>query len=230
MAKRTPKTPLNLPPELEAALDTLDLAQKKELLAHLMALSHERFLQTLRPVGQNLRVPRRDPFGLVVRIDLVGAKPPIWRRVELPSTLMLDEVHVLLQLLFGWTDSHLHRFALGPSVWDRTAELFLCPFDADSGEEEDGTPAAEVRIDEVLHAPADVLRYVYDYGDEWQVTLKVEKVTTDPFARPRVIAGRRQGPPDDCGGIWAWNENPDDEPLDLADLDAELALEWPARG
>jgi hypothetical protein len=36
----------------------------------------------------------------------------LWRRLELASGLFLDEVHEILQVAFGWTDSHLHQFAL----------------------------------------------------------------------------------------------------------------------
>ena len=40
----------------------------------------------------------------------------------------LDQVHQVVQRAFAWNDSHLHRFAVGTSVWDGDAELYLCPF------------------------------------------------------------------------------------------------------
>lgn len=172
------------------------------------------------------RRPRRAPETLVLRLDVVDARPPIWRRVSVPSTLMLDQVHDLLQLLFGWTDSHLHRFALGASVWDRDAVLFLCPDDVEEGED-DGFPADEVRLDETLGDPGDVLRYVYDYGDEWTVALTLEKRVPEPCPHPRVVAGRHEAPVDDTGGIWAWNDEGRPEPLDLAALD-RVVRRWGA--
>lgn len=70
-----------------------------------------------------------------------------------------------IQTTFGWTDSHLHRFATGPSVWDRTSQLYLCPFDVEEGDDPDGIPEQDVRLDEVLVDVDERLRYVYDYGD-----------------------------------------------------------------
>jgi len=93
------------------------------------------------------RRPRRSELvGYRVRVDLLHTRPAVWRRLELASDLMLSEVHAVLQAAFGWEDYHLHRFALGPSVWDRASELYLCPFDVDQGEEE-GLDAREVRLD-----------------------------------------------------------------------------------
>lgn len=177
------------------------------------------------------RRPRREPeTTLRLRVDLQGSKPVIWRRVELGSRLMLDEVHAVLQVLFGWTDSHLYRFALGSSVWDMDAEFFLCPYDVQEGESE-GVPAAQVRLDEVLAESGDVLRYVYDYGDDWQLKIKVEAVLVrESGERPaRCTGGRRDAPPDDFGGVHASNDDPDEDltdEFDVADLDEQLAEEF----
>ena len=62
--------------------------------------------------------------------------------------------------------------AAGTSVWDRDAELYLCPFDVEEGEDE-GTPEQDVRLDEVLVDVGDTLHYVYDYGDDWDHVLGI---------------------------------------------------------
>lgn len=49
---------------------------------------------------------------LVIRVDLVGAQTPIWRRLEIAPELYLDQVHDVLQAAFGWEDAHLHEFEL----------------------------------------------------------------------------------------------------------------------
>lgn len=83
-----------------------------------------------------------------------------------------------------------------------SSQLFLCPYDVEDGEDE-GTPDSEVRLDETLQDPGDVLRYVYDYGDSWELTLRLEQVlpadSEAPFAT--CVGGRRAAPPEDCGGI-----------------------------
>ena len=112
----------------------------------------------------------------------------------------------MVQRAFAWNDSHLHRFALGTSVWDGDAELYLCPFDVKEGEE-DGIPEQEVRLDEVLVDVGDRLHYntttgtvgtmssleaILDRGGD-----EVVAVCTD---------GRRAAPPDDCGGPPGYQE------------------------
>jgi hypothetical protein len=150
-----------------------------------------------------LRKARRSaPVVYRLRVDLEDAQPPIWRRLEVRSDVTLDVVHGVLQAAFGWTDSHLHRFALGGNPFDLTSELFLCPYDAEEGEEE-GTPASEVTLDETLAEPGDRLSYVYDYGDSWDLRIDLEAVV--PLTQDTPIAictdGRRAAPPEDCGGL-----------------------------
>lgn len=139
-----------------------------------------------------------------VRADLSGAKPPAWRRLELASDLNLAQLHEVLQVAFGWTDSHLHGFTAGPDYYSRDAERYLCPFDVEEGE--DGIPEAEVRLDEVLAEPGDSLSYAYDFGDGWLHLLKLEQVLARDAraARAFCTGGRRDGPPEDCGGIGSY--------------------------
>jgi hypothetical protein len=119
----------------------------------------------------------------------------------------LDQVHQVVQRAFAWNDSHLHRFAVGASVWDGDAELYLCPFDVKEGEE-DGTPEQEVRLDEVLVEVGDKLHYAYDYGDGWDHVIELEAILDRGSDQALAVCtdGRRAGPPDDCGGPWGYQE------------------------
>lgn len=162
-----------------------------------------------------------------VRVDIQNARPPIWRRLELTSDLHLDEVHAVLQTAFGWTDSHLYRFAVGSSPYDRQAAVYLCPSDVDRGA--DGIDAREVRLDELLTEPGDTLRYLYDFGDDWLHVLKVEHVMGRFPATPRArcSGGRRAGPPEDCGGVHGYAEllhtgQLDLPPFDVSEVDRML--------
>lgn len=138
-----------------------------------------------------------------VRIDLDDTSPPVWRRIEVTSVLYLDQLHDVVQAAFGWTNSHLHRFASEPELRDPT-RCYLCPFDVAEGEE--GTPEEQVRLDEVLVAAGDLLFYQYDFGDNWRHTLRLEAVLgREPDAPPAVCTdGRRPGPPEDCGGVYGY--------------------------
>lgn len=157
-----------------------------------------RSLRTRRTPGRR----RAEPATYRVRVDLDDAVPPIWRRLELRSSMTLDVLHEVLQHAFDWSDSHLHRFAIGHSIFDPDAEKFLCPFDVEDGDTE-GVPENTVRLDEVLTAAGDELRYGYDYGDDWGHTVVLESIEPlDPDARPAVcLAGERAAPPEDCMGL-----------------------------
>src|SRR5258708_85203 len=152
--------------------------------------------------GRSLRRPRRgDVVTYRVRIDLEGTGPALWRRLELASDLFLDQLHDIIQVAFGWTDSHLHRFDSGADPFGAQTEHYLCPFDVDEGDT--GIPEGYVRLDEVLAERGDRLFYSYDYGDDWQHVIVLEAVLP-PMAQGSGLAvctdGRRRGPAEDCGG------------------------------
>jgi hypothetical protein len=139
-----------------------------------------------------------------LRIDLDDTSPPLWRRVEVPSTLTLDDLHHVVQVVFGWTDSHLHRFASAPEHSDQI-DYYLSAFDLAEGDV--GTPEEQVRLDQAMTEVGDRLHYQYDYGDNWWHTLKLEAVLPrDADAHPSVVCtdGRRPGPPEDCGGVYGY--------------------------
>jgi hypothetical protein len=189
--------------KFKAAISGMELADLHDLVGKLTTLGA---VSPPPPERHDLRSPKRDDVALYrIRIDLDGSKPPIWRRLDVRSNLTLDIVHQVLQVAFDWTDSHLHRFSLGGGPFDRLSHLFLCPFDVEGAEfdDEGGLPAADVRLDETLHGPGDVLHYLYDYGDSWRLTLRLEAVLPVPAEAPPalVVDGRRAAPPEDCGGI-----------------------------
>lgn len=152
------------------------------------------------------RPPRTELTIYRVRVDLDDARPPIWRRLDLRSDVTLDVLHQVLQAAFGWDDYHLHRFSLGGAPFEPGSQVFLCDYDADnpeSDDDDDGPRASQVRLDETLQNPGDKLRYVYDYGDAWELTLQLEQVVTALDVSPTAILveGERAAPPEDCGGL-----------------------------
>jgi Plasmid pRiA4b ORF-3-like protein len=139
--------------------------------------------------------------GFRVRLDLHGAKPPVWRRLELPGDLALPQLHAVIQAAMGWSDSHLHRFRTGS---DHRSPYFVTPFDLDEGE--DGTLEDDVRLDQLLAGKGDERWYEYDFGDGWDHRLVVEEVLDEPPTTARCTGGRMACPPEDCGGIGGYEE------------------------
>lgn len=128
------------------------------------------------------------------------SRPPIWRRLKVPSDLILHRLHVVIQLAMGWQDQHLYEFRAGP--WRFQA--------AEQAEPPDGffnvrppRDSRTVRLWEVAPEPGSALIYEYDFGDSWMHRVAVEKILPpDPDLGDAVcLAGRRACPPEDCGGI-----------------------------
>lgn len=189
--------------------------------------------------ASGLHRKRSRRVGYQIRLDLLGAKPPIWRRLDLPSDLMLDDVHEAIQAAMGWTGGHLHAFSLGTG-WDAirfaAADPFGGTFD-DGFSDDDGPDETQVRLDQVLHEVGEVLDYEYDFGDSWEHRLKLEKILdrAPDDAAVRFVTGKRACPPEDCGGIWAYSTYQetaqalaDGIEVDEADLD-NLRYVWPTQ-
>jgi len=152
------------------------------------------------------RPPRTDVVTYVLRVVLDDLEPPVWRQLEVASDVRLDRLHHMLQAAMGWTDSHLHGFAVGDSRQDPFLERYLTAFDLSEGDE--GVPEADVRLDEVLADVGDPLLYTYDFGDGWDHTLTLERVLSRADDAPvaRCTGGGRACPPEDCGGPYGYDE------------------------
>ncbi len=179
-------------------------ATPEEVRALLDALLSGRvasIFEKMQSVEPTLRSAPTEVCGFRVRLDLHGAKPPVWRRLELPGDLTLPRLHDVIQAAMGWTDSHLHRFRTGS---DHRSSYFVTTFDLDEGE--DGVSEDDVRLDQLVAVRGDALWYEYDFGDGWDHVLKVEEVLREPPALTCCTDGRMACPPEDCGGIGGYAE------------------------
>ncbi|MGO1948114.1 MAG: plasmid pRiA4b ORF-3 family protein [Mycobacteriaceae bacterium] len=155
-----------------------------------------------RPHLRRVPLPERRTYR--IRLEIVDSDPPIWRELDVASDQTLSVLHQAIQASYLWWDYHLYRFALGASAdsFNADAELFLCPFDVNEPDPyNDGAPASEVRLDETVQQPGDVLHYLYDFGDNWDLTVTlVEVKDREQDASAAVyLGGERAAPPEDCG-------------------------------
>lgn len=129
-----------------------------------------------------------------LKVTLVHSRPPIWRRFQLESAATLQRMHLILQVVMGWTDSHLHGFRV-PQPGRGGARRRYLPVE-DAAEE-------STRIADVFRRPKDRVIYDYDFGDSWEHELVLEAVVPrSATARyPIVLAGRGACPPEDVGGV-----------------------------
>jgi len=177
----------------------VDLALLQQLMAN---ANRDTFAGVFEEPRPEVREAPERVRGFRVRVDLMYAKPPIWRRLDLPGDLMLDELHTVLQVAMGWGDGHLHQFGIGGDR--RSRAYFVTGFDLDEGD--GGVAEDEVRLDQVVTAKGDRLFYDYDFGDGWEHVLVVEEVLDDPPPAPVCLKGKMACPPEDCGGLGGYEE------------------------
>jgi Plasmid pRiA4b ORF-3-like protein len=116
--------------------------------------------------------------------------------LELASSIRLDALSTAVQTAFGWAGYHLW-------VFETARGEFGIP-DPDLGHRD----AATVTLRAVAPRPGARMRYLYDFGDDWQHDITVETVSRvdSDVHYPCCTAGRRAGPPEDCGGVWGYTE------------------------
>ena len=139
-------------------------------------LAQQTFVGGKRVAIQKLpRLPKRAATTVHrVKVSLHGARPPVWRRLEIPSAMPLDLVHEVMQVAFDWDGYHLHAF-------ETVCGEFGSPDDDDDwSEREDEATAA---LAQVAAAEKAKVAYVYDFGDDWRHDIVVEKI----------VAGRAGG-------------------------------------
>lgn len=151
-----------------------------------------------------------------LKITLRDIRPPIWRRIQVPADIKLGKLHRVIQDAMGWTDSHLHAFRVG-------TENYGVP-DPNFGD--DFRSERNMHLDSLVEEGGRLI-YEYDFGDNWQHEILIEKALPVKAGMhyPHCLAGKRACPPDDCGGVWGYQNlleilaNPKHE-------EYEETLEW----
>ncbi len=134
-----------------------------------------------------------------LKVTLKHTKPPIWRRILVPSQISLGDLHEILQVTMGWEGGHMHEFKIKGVIYSKfipeAASIFT------SEEDEDLFTLEEVGL-----RKGQRFVYTYDFGDDWQHTIEVEKILTQdtPLEYPVCLKGQRACPPEDIGGVWGY--------------------------
>jgi hypothetical protein len=131
-----------------------------------------------------------------LKISLKGLIPPIWRRVQVDSSLSLSNLHRVLQIVMGWGQYHHYQFIIAGIPYREPPPAL----------EPNLKNARQVKLAEVVGREGDKFIYVYDLSDDWQHIIKLEKILPPQpgVDHPLCLAGGRACPPEECGGIWEY--------------------------
>ena len=131
-----------------------------------------------------------------LKITLVGSKPPIWRRVRVPSSLDLAQLHQVIQISMGWENCHLHSFVQEKRGAEKRGRFSYLQIEDEE----------QVTLGETLKREGSRLGYLYDFGDGWRHEIRLEeRAPFDPEQPPlQCVAGKRACPPEDVGGLGGY--------------------------
>lgn len=144
-----------------------------------------------------------------LKVTLKDIRPPIWRRIEVPLIYSFRQLSDVIVAAFGWSNSHLHEFEMGKRM--DPGERCIGMTDAlDDFPRFFGPPVEDDRtvgLAGVLDRGVRLI-YRYDFGDDWELNVLVEDVSpaAEGTIYPRVTHGRQSAPPEDCGGVWGYEE------------------------
>ena len=136
-----------------------------------------------------------------LKITIKNSKPPIWRRVIVPTGITFSQLSMILNKVMGWSGYHLFEFEF--YYQDLHIVEDADEFDIGYGPW-DYMEASTTYIREYLEEN-DWFTYVYDLGDDWQHRVTIEKIIEDyEYEYPQVIKYKGDSPIEDCGGIYGY--------------------------
>lgn len=139
---------------------------------------------------------------LTFKIQLEGIKPAIWRVLQVPSEMSVEDFAVNIQIAMGWTYSHLYGF----TIEDR--EYWNSEFMENVEDDDNVYPYDDMLVEDLLAFEKPVT-FIYDFGDTWRHSVKL--IHTEEYAKgerkcAKILDGARCCPPEDVGGIYGFKE------------------------
>ena len=166
-----------------------------------------------------------------IRIKLNNAPAKIWRELKVPSNMSLELLAQFLIIAMGWDNAHLHQFKKNDFIFKNTSdikqdnEMF--------GEWGIGRyrtyNADELAISDVLKQKGERMKFEYDFGDSWEHDVWVKGIREyEKDEEPTVVFVKGQGacPPEDCGGVWGYEDLLEIKTKKRKSADEKERLSW----
>jgi hypothetical protein len=134
----------------------------------------------------------------LLKIKMIEIEPEIWRRFAVPSDITFDRLHDVIQIVMGWTDSHLHEFIIGEEKYTESPR-----------DDKDGKEGGKFSLGSVVKEKGINFQYIYDFGDYWkhEITLEDNNYSNPDLQCPiECLGGARACPPEDAGGTVGYFE------------------------
>ena len=147
----------------------------------------------------------KKPGYCIFEVQLLEAKIPVWRIIEIKHTATLRDLACTILSAMGWEGSHLYQFKIGDNLYCSFPEELSM---IDYWPEENLRVAKDHKIREFNWALGDQFEFEYDFGDSWRhsITLKGFGGKDPIWGLPFCSAGCMKCPPEDIGGVHVYNQ------------------------
>jgi hypothetical protein len=154
---------------------------------------------------------KKQNLAFQLKITLTGSKPPIWRRILVPSDFTFHDLHLTIQVAFDWMNYHLYCFEKPCPVTNNmrtfSPEGAIVDMSIEDNKELGTIDCRKEKIKKYFKEKGDKMIYTYDFGDDWEHKIALEKIIDGyEFNYPQCLKAVRCSPADDSGGIWGWEE------------------------
>lgn len=156
-----------------------------------------------------------------LKIRLMLEHYDIWRRILIPARCTFQELHMAIQFTFGWFGYHLYEFSVmdenykaeeGTSLYAYPKKIRIVDGEDPEVEQFLERDRYEVKYDtktslREIFQETDRCIYTYDFGDNWEHEIILEKVERDSHNRiPYLLEQKGERPPEDVGGEGGFEE------------------------
>lgn len=139
------------------------------------------------------------------KIQIKGiTKPPVWRKVSVPTNFTFLRFHDVIQTAFGWENYHLFEFK--DKEWQSKIRISV-PVEDDFFDPDffaDTKDSSKIKLSDIFKDKFRKLLYVYDFGDNWVHEITLESISDDKQKTAICLSGKGACPPEDCGSIYGY--------------------------
>lgn len=132
-----------------------------------------------------------------VKLRLAHVRPRVTRVFDMHTTSTLGELHLAIQAVMPWEESHLHQFEVGDALYVDPGHGW-----GDFDDDHEYYDQDSTTLGAVIGSGFTRLNYVYDMGDYWEHSIELSRSGTEVagITYPRLVAGARACPLEDSGG------------------------------
>ena len=137
------------------------------------------------------------------KLSLKGITPQIWRRIQVQENYAFLDLHSAIQAVMDWDDYHLHEFEVLNPKTGLLQRIGQEDDDFDVLDEGPLVPEKKAKLSDYFTLENKAALYRYDFGDNWQVKIRLEKILQRKAGveYPICTAGKRAAVPEDSGGV-----------------------------